>query len=184
MKSLNRSLLSVTVALSMLTASPAWDATKNAQDNSTKEAAAPSQAQTRSKNLQEYVALMRADVRQQKAELLGAVVALSASDAAKFWPIYNDYDAQLTKLNDQRVANIEEYARTYNNMTDDKADELIQKSFEYQKARADLLAKTYGQVKDAVGATTAARFAQVEYQLLLIIDLQIAASLPIVGQGS
>ena len=38
---------------------------------------------------------------------------LSAADAAKFWPIYSEYDVELTKLNDQRVANIQEYARTY-----------------------------------------------------------------------
>lgn len=62
--------------------------------------------------------------------------------------------------------------------------QLIQKSLIYQKQRAELLAKTYDRVKEAVGAITAARFAQVEQQLLLIIDLQIAASLPVVGQGS
>ena len=32
-----------------------------------------------------------------------------------------------------------------------------------------------------MGAITAARFVQVENQLLLIIDLQIASSLPIAG---
>jgi len=69
-------------------------------------------------------------------------------------------------------------------MTDEKADELIRKSLTYQKQRAELLAKTYDRVKQAVGAITAARFAQVEHQLLLIIDLQIASSLPVVEQGS
>jgi hypothetical protein len=111
-------------------------------------------------------------------------MVLSAQDAAKFWPIYSDYDAQLTKLNDQRVENIKEYARAYDQMTDDKADELIQKSLAYQKERAALLAQTYDKVKQALGAVTAARFAMVEHQLLLIIDLQIDSSLPIVGQGS
>jgi len=95
-----------------------------------------------------------------------------------------NYDVELTKLNDQRVENIKEYARTYNAMTDEKADELIRKSLAYQKQRAELLAKTYDRVKQAVGAITAARFAQVEHQLLLIIDLQIVSSLPVVEQGS
>src|ERR1700741_1842806 len=69
------------------------------------------------KNLQAYVNLLRSDVRQQKAEIMGSVMALSASDAAKFWPIYSQYEAELTKLNDQRVDNIKEYARTYTEMT-------------------------------------------------------------------
>jgi hypothetical protein len=135
-------------------------------------------------NIQEYIDLLRSDVRQQKAEMVGAVMQLSAADAAKFWPIYSEYDAELTKLNDLRVANIQEYARTYDQMTDAKADELIQKALSYRKQRSELLAKTYEQVKQALGATTAARFVQVEDQLLLIIDLQIDSSLPVVGQSS
>src|ERR1700751_4828936 len=99
-------------------------------------------ADAQGKNLQAYIDLLRRNVRQQKAEIMGAVMLLSADDAAKFWPIYSEYGAELTKLNDQRVENIKEYARTYNQMTDEKADELIQKSLAYQKQRAELLAKT------------------------------------------
>ncbi len=135
-------------------------------------------------NIQAYVDLLRADVRQEKAEMMGAVMDLSAADAAKFWPIYEEYDAQLAKLNDLRVANIKEYASSYDQMTDEKADELIQKAMSYRKQRAELLAKYYERVRQALGGITAARFMQVEEQLLLIIDLQIDSSLPVVGQGS
>jgi hypothetical protein len=136
-----------------------------------------------SHNIQAYIELLRSDVRQQKAEMMGAVMQLSAADAAKFWPIYNEYDEELTKLNDLRVANIQEYARTYAQMTDEKADELIQKALAYHKERSELLAKYYDRVKRQLGGITAARFIQVEDQLLLIIDLQIDSSLPIVGEG-
>jgi hypothetical protein len=136
------------------------------------------------KNIQAYIELLRSDVRQQKTEAMGAVMQLSAADAAKFWPIYSEYDAELTKLNDSRVANIQEYARNYGDMTDEKADELIQKAMLYRKERSELLAKYYGRVKGALGGITAARFVQVEDQLLLLIDLQIDSSLPIVGEES
>ena len=115
---------------------------------------------------------------------LGELMQLSAADAAKFWPIYAEYDAELTKLNDLRVANIQEYARTYDQMTDEKADELIRKAMAYRKQRPELVAKYYERVKQALGATTAARFFQIEDQLLSIIDLQIDSSLPIVGKSS
>jgi hypothetical protein len=182
MKSSNRTLLVTLFVLPMLVASLGWAQTETQKTE--KKAAASSGANPQEKNIQEYISLMRADVRQQKAEMMGAVMLLSAADATKFWPIYSDYDAALTKLNDQRVENTKEYARSYNQMTDAKADELIQNALAYQKQRSELLAKTYEQVKQALGAVTAARFVQVEYQLLLIIDLQIAAALPIVGQGS
>ncbi|MEJ2008653.1 MAG: hypothetical protein P8Z30_10950 [Acidobacteriota bacterium] len=135
-------------------------------------------------NIKAYIELLRGDVQQQKAEIMGSVMVLSAADAAKFWPIYSDYEAALNKLSDQRVANIREYARSYNDMTDEKADELIKNAMAYQKQRSELLEKTYERVKQALGGVTAARFVQVESQLLHIIDLQIASALPIVGSGS
>jgi hypothetical protein len=145
--------------------------------------AASPEADAKKKNTDAYIALMRRDVRQEKAEIMGSMMVLSAQDSAKFWPIYSEYDSELTKLNDQRVANIKEYARTYNQMTDEEADKLIQNSLSYRKQRAELFAKTYDKVRQALGATTAARFALVEDQLLLLIDLQIVSSLPIVGQS-
>jgi len=181
MKPLNRLLLAIACVLPMLVASPGW--TQETTPKATPKTAG-STPSARQQNMDEYIRLMRADVRQQKTEMLGAVMALSAADAAKFWPIYNEYDAQLMKLNDLRVANIKEYARTYNQMTDEKADELIKSAMAYQNQRSELLAKTYDSVKQALGAITAARFVQVEHQLLLIIDLQIASELPVVGQGS
>ena len=69
-------------------------------------------------NTKAYIELLRRDVRQEKAEIMGSVMLLSAQDAAKFWPIYSEYDAQLAKLNNQRIENIKEYVRSYNQMTD------------------------------------------------------------------
>jgi hypothetical protein len=181
MRFLNHIFLVMLFILAVVAAGPSRVQTKTQEVESKTAAPLESDAQ---KNVQAYIDLLRRDVRQEKGEIMGSVMLLSAQDAAKFWPIYSEYDAQLAKLNDQRVENIKEYARTYNQMTDEKADELIQKSLAYQKQRAELLAQTYDRVKQALGGITAARFAQVEHQLLLIIDLQIDSSLPVVGQGS
>jgi hypothetical protein len=126
---------------------------------------------------------LRSDVRHQKAEIMGAVMQLDVDQAAKFWPIYSEYNAELTNLNNLRLANIDEYARTYDQMTDPKADELIQNAMNYRKQRSDLLAKYYDRVKASLGPIEAARFVQIEDQLLTIIDLQIASALPIAHQG-
>jgi hypothetical protein len=164
---------------------PATGPQNNAQAAKTEKQATPaSSSDTQAKNIQEYIELLRSNVRQEKAQIMGAVMQLSADDAAKFWPIYAEYNAELTKVNDQLVANIEEYARSYGQLTDAKADELVQNLMAYQKTRAELLAKYYDRVKQSLGGITAARFLQVENQLLQIIDLQIDSSLPLVGESS
>jgi len=167
--------------LGLLAAAPRVSAQGNAAKPETK-AAASAEASTAKKNIQAYIELLRKDIRQQKAEVMGATMLLSAADAAKFWPIYSDYEAELAKLNDQRVANILEYAHLYSQLTDEQADGLMAKAFAYQKQRIDLFEKTYDRIKQALGGVTAARFAQIESQLLLILDLQIDSSLPIAGQ--
>lgn len=131
--------------------------------------------------MKEYITLLRKDVRSQKSAVMSQMMELDPDQAAKFWPLYRDYDAELTKLNDLRVANIKDYADSYNNLTDAKADELVHNAMSYQKQRSELLAGYYEKMKDALGAVAAARFLQVESQLLLIIDLQIDSALPIAG---
>jgi hypothetical protein len=152
-----------------------------AQETSTPSTPPAASASAEEQNINEYIDLMRKDVRSQKSAIMDTVMQLDADQAAKFWPIYRDYEADLAKVNDLRVANIKEYAQSYNNLTDAKADELIQNAMSYQKQRMDLLAKYYGRIKESLGAVTAARFAQVEQQLLLIIDLKINSSLPVAG---
>ena len=143
------------------------------------QATTPSDA-TQQANIREYIELLRSNVRQDKAEILGAIMDLNASDAAKFWPIYSAYDSELNKLNNMRRDNLLEYARTYGDMTDSKANELITNAMAYQEQRAELLSRYYGRVKGAIGAINAARFVQIEHQLLLIVDLQVASNLPVV----
>jgi hypothetical protein len=167
-----------------LAACPAALAQGGSQSQNAPQPAAPSATSEQETNVQAYIELLREDVRHQNAEIMGVVMRLNADQAAKFWPIYSEYDAELAKLDDQRVANIEDYARSYGQMTDAKADELVQNAFSYRKQRSELLEKYYSRMKASVGSIEAARFVQVESQLLDIIDLQIASNLPIAPSGS
>jgi len=131
-------------------------------------------------NLGAYVELLRSDVRSQKIAILTQLMELTEAEDKAFWPIYREYDRELTTLSDERVANIQEYAKYYPNVSDDIADKLVLKAFDIQTRRSALLAKYYGSMKTALSAKTAAKFIQIEHQLLTLIDLQIAAALPVV----
>jgi hypothetical protein len=130
-------------------------------------------------NLAEDIKLLRKDVRAQKQKIMGEAMGLDAGQSKKFWPIYKDYDRELAKLNDVRLGNITAYAQNYSNMTDSKADELVNGAIAYHKKRIDLLANTYDKVRAALGAPLAARFVQVESTLNNLIDLQIQSNLPL-----
>jgi len=131
-------------------------------------------------NLRAYMELLRSDVVKEKTNIMGQVMQFDTDDAAKFWPIYNAYDAELKRTGEQKLAMIKKYSDHYENMTDAIADELVRDALQVDQQRHDLKVKYYGKVKDALGGITAARFLQVENQLLMLIDLQVASSLPVV----
>jgi hypothetical protein len=109
-------------------------------------------------------------------------MGFTESEDKAFWPIYRQYDAEMSKLGDERVALITEYAQSYETMTDAVADKLAAKAIDLEARRRTVTANCYDQVKKALSPKTAFRFLQVEHQLQLLIDLQIAASLPIASK--
>jgi len=130
-------------------------------------------------NLRAYIELLRTDVRKAKSQVMGDVMEFSAADAAKFWPIYKEFETELNGIGDQIAALIKDYAASYSNMTPEAADRLATKLMDIEQQRLELKKKYYGRIKTAMDAVTAARFLQVENQLEKLIDLQIAASLPV-----
>ena len=86
----------------------------------------------------------------------------------------------MTKLGDEQVGLIAEYASNYSTLTDAIAEKLAAKALDLEARRQMARARCYDRVKKALSPRTALRFLQVEHQLQLLIDLQISASLPIV----
>jgi hypothetical protein len=139
-----------------------------------------SSADPRDRNLRAYVELLRSDVRAQKVAILTELMALSEEEDAAFWPIYRAYDVELAALNDQRVRLIADYAKHFSAMTDAAAERIAHGALDFEAARSALKLKYFDKMRTALSAKQAARFLQIEGQLLLLIDLQISAALPIV----
>jgi hypothetical protein len=139
----------------------------------------PAVEDTKTLNLAAYAELLRSDVRTQKIALLTELIGLSDAEDKVFWPLYRDFDAEMAKLGDERVRLIAEYAANYSQLTDAVADKLATTALELEARRQAAKAKHFARIKNALSARTALRFLQIEQQLLLIIDLQISAALPV-----
>jgi hypothetical protein len=139
-----------------------------------------SKPDTQDQNLRADIELLRSDVRADKAKIMGVMMQLDDKDAAVFWPIYREYESELAKLYDEKVAGIMDYADHYLQMTDAKADDLATRALQWEDRRTELKKKYYERFKKSLSPITAARFLQVENQLLMLVDLQVASSLPII----
>jgi hypothetical protein len=133
-------------------------------------------------NIRAYIELLRTDVRNSKSQVVAVVMALNAGEAAKFWPIYKEFESDYMKIGDQIVAAVRIYIDKYEEMTDAAADQVANQVLSIEQQRNALKKKYYDRLKESVGAITAARFLHVENQLERIIDLQIAAELPVIAE--
>jgi hypothetical protein len=136
-------------------------------------------AEARERNLRAYMEMLRSDIRTEKVAVIKQIMQFTHDEDAAFWPIYREYEVELTRLNDDLLKLIETYANTYDRLTAETANDLVVKSLDLESRRTALKQKYFAKFKTAVTPRTAARFMQVENQIQLLLDLQIAASLPV-----
>ena len=128
----------------------------------------------------QYEELLRQDLRTMKTAIVTDGMMLSDEEGEAFWPIYREYDLELQKIWDARLAVITSYAESFDSMDDATADQIMKEAMKVSKARADLRTKYYKKMKKEVGAILAARFSQIDGIIQNIVDLQIASELPLV----
>jgi len=126
------------------------------------------------------VKLLRQDIRAKKKQLIAANLTLTADQATKFWPIYDQYTADLVKINDQKYVLIKEYADTWGTMTDAQAVSLISRSLAVDEQVVQLHLKYVPIFNKVVPGKTAATFFQLDRRVQAMIDLQLSAQLPLV----
>jgi len=126
------------------------------------------------------VQLLRKDVRSQKKQLIAANLPLTDAEAVKFWPLYDQYAAETTKINDTRFGLIKEYAANYNSLTDAQAQDLITRSIGVDESTVQLRLKYVPIFQKVLSGKKTAMFFQMDKRVALLIDLQLASIIPIV----
>ena len=135
-------------------------------------------------DLDSYIELLKSDVKTDKIAIITEVMAFTEEQAELFWPVYREFEYELDKLSDKRIANIKDFAANFDSLSDAKADELIKSSFNFQEDRLDLNKDFYNQFAVVLTPTVAAKYMQLEHQIQLIIDLSISANLPLAKKPS
>ena len=126
------------------------------------------------------MSMLRSDVRADAQQIMTVAMELSNDEATNFWPIYREYELERSRWGDRRIALIRRFADQYMMMSDDVAEDLSEEMFELLGDRLELYEDFYEKFADEVSPSVGARFVQVERQLNMIMDLQIAREMPLV----
>lgn len=125
------------------------------------------------------IQMLRKDIRSQKKQVIAANVPLTAAEAEKFWPVYDQYTADLVQINHDKYALIQEYAQSYNTFTDAQAEDWSKRALKLDTEVAALRQKYWPNFRGVLPAKKAAIYEQVERRAQMLIDIQLASQIPI-----
>jgi hypothetical protein len=124
-----------------------------------------------------YLETLRQDVRAEKTALLTDHLKLSDADAKVFWPIQRQYELELAKIQDARVAMIKEFLST-EKLTAEQAKKIGDQALKLEGDRTALKKKYFAQISKKLSPVIAARYLQLETFIQTWIDTQIQGALP------
>ena len=126
--------------------------------------------------------ILREKIKADKKLLVATNMELTESEAKNFWPIYEDYQKDLQKINERLIKALHSYAADYKNksMTDEKAKKLTDEYLSIEQAEVKLKSSHVPKLSQALPATKVARYLQIENKIRAVIKYDLAATVPLV----
>jgi hypothetical protein len=118
-------------------------------------------------------------VNTDKKAVYAANLGLTEEESARFWPIYNEYEAKVKPLQDRLVANINNFAEKYDTLTDADAAAILKEKMAIEKEREALKQKYTKKVEKALPPKKALRYAQLETRIQILIARDVYGLLPL-----
>src|SRR6187551_109293 len=111
--------------------------------------------------------ILREKMKADKKLVVAANMGLTDAEGQKFWPIYDEYQRDLKKVNDKMTKVITTYADAYNKgpVTDEVAKDLMRDAMNVEEAELKLKRKYIPIVEKTLGAAKAARYMQIESKI-------------------
>jgi len=126
--------------------------------------------------------ILRDKVKADKKLLVATNMELTESEAKNFWPIYDEYQKDLQKIN-RRIANLlDSYATDFRSksLTDDKAKKLIDEAMAIEQAEANLKSTFAPKLSKALPVKKVARYLQIENKIRAVVRYDLAQGVPLV----
>lgn len=143
--------------------------------------AAQSAAGAQSNGVSEQdIQMLRGDLRAQRKQITAQNMVLTADEATKFWPIFDQYRQEAVKPNDERWAMIKDYAANYATLSDAQAQDYIKRLTAVDQQVLALRMKYVPVFEKVVSPKKTALWFQIDRRVDILINLQLSSMIPMV----
>ena len=126
------------------------------------------------------IQLLRRNLRSERKQIIAANLPLSPTEAEKFWPVYDQYIAELVTVNGKKYELIQQYLQNGNSMSDAQAQTAVKRWIDVDRSVSDLRTKYIPLFSKVLSPRKTALFYQLDRRVQLMIDLQLASALPLI----
>jgi len=149
-------------------------------NNGTQSSLSGTQAQKDGQISDQDIDLLRKDLRSKKKQLVAANLNLTDAQATRFWPVYDQYIAEQTKIHDQKYAVIKEFATSWGSISDAQALDMTKRALAVDEQVTQLRTKYVPIFLNVLPGKQVATFFQIDRRLQMMVDLQLMSQLPLV----
>ncbi len=129
----------------------------------------------------DFMQVLRRDVRSQKKQIIAENMDLTDTEAEKFWPVYDRYAAELSKIYDTKITLLNDYADNHSSMTGEQAETYIRKRAEVEQSIMQLRLKYIPAFRKVLSGRETALFYQLDWRLGLAIEVELL-QVPLINQ--
>ena len=125
--------------------------------------------------------ILRDKIKADKKLVVASNMELTESEAKNFWPIYDEYQKELQKINRRLVGLLESYAddSRKKSLTDDKAKKLIDEANAIEQAEVNLKSTFAPKLSKTLPVIKVARYLQIENKIRAVVKYDLAQGVPL-----
>jgi hypothetical protein len=127
------------------------------------------------------MAILRDKVAADKKLVVSTAMELTEAEAKAFWPVYDEYQKGLQRINDGLATVISDYAKEYNakSLTDEKARKLLDRYLALEDDEIRLRKAMLPKVAKVLPGRKAARYMQLENKVRALVKYELASEIPL-----
>jgi len=141
---------------------------------------APAAKLTPAQELEKVVAQVRDELQAARADVVAKGLTLTAEQAARFWPVFEEFQKEQNAVIDAQLKATQTYAENYAKLTDADSLAYVTALLERDEKIQDIRTKWLKKFQTVLPPGMAARVIHIDRRLGLMSQLKIASLVPLV----
>ena len=123
---------------------------------------------------------LRDAIQADKKAYISEYLQLTQAEGKEFWPYYNSYQFDLQKINERLVKLINDYSKTYQNMSDQDAVKMVDEYLAIERDQLKLKELYFRTLRKTLPVKKVTRYLQLENKINALVRFELAKKIPLV----